>query len=199
MNITFSEELHEYKDDKGNIIPSVTQIIKDSGVMDFSGVSADVLDDASERGEIVHLITELYDRLELDDSTVDPQLSGFLQAYIKFRFDFKIVQFKAIESMIFHSAGYAGTLDRMAVDVDDKIYLYDIKTGIKHPAHDLQVAAYAYSQSYCKPDEIGIMGTLYLSDDGTYRFVKTENKLFSFQVFTSILLLYKWKQANKLL
>jgi len=197
VNITFNEELHEYRDEKGRIIPSVTQIIKDAGVMDFSCVPADVLDDASERGTLVHLITELHDRGGVED--VDPALQGYFEGYKKFLKDFQIVKFPAIEEMIYHSAGYAGRLDRMAIDAQDAVYLYDIKSGVKHPAHDLQVAAYAYGQKLVKPNSIDVLGTLYLKADGNYQFSKTENGLFAFQVFTGILTIYKWKKVNKLI
>ncbi len=198
MNITFNEELHEYRDEKGNIIPSVTQIIQGAGLVDFSRVSQGVLDDASLRGTVVHKITELYDHSELEETTVDPQLVGFLVAYKKFLADYKVKGFIAIESIVFHDGfRYAGTLDRVVELEDGRKMLLDIKTGEESPAHDLQVAAYLNA----RPDaaEIDQVGTLYLHADGTYKFKKTENPAFAFRVFVAALTLYRWKQENKLI
>ncbi|MFA5321364.1 MAG: hypothetical protein WC373_01715 [Smithella sp.] len=193
--LTFNAELHEYRDAKGNVIPSVTQVLESVGLSDFSGVPADVLAVAQERGLVVHKITELYDMEMLDMSSVDPKLKGYLTAYKKFLNDFKILSFMAIEEIVYNLIGdYAGTLDRIAETQKGKI-LFDIKTGVFSIAHGPQVATYeAAHAGNCKIDTIG---TLYLNDDGTYKFKEEHNRKYSFLIFLNALTVHKYKMKGK--
>ena len=190
--IQFNGYLHEYKD--GNkIIPSVTQVLSGVGLVDFSQISSSTLEYAAERGKMVHLITELYDRDELDISSVDPQLLGYFTGYLKFLEDYKIKEFTAIEKLVYSKKlGYAGTLDRKAVLSTGLKLLYDIKTGVKHPAHGLQLTAYELADGE-KQDQLGCV---YLSADGGYQFEPYQRCVSG---WLAALSLHKWKQQNKVI
>jgi len=196
--ITFNAELHEYRNAKGEIVPSVTQVLTGIGLLDFGAVKSDVLDTAAQRGTIVHRITELHDKGEEfddDDNDLIPFL-GYFNAYKKFLSDFGIKIFQSIEEIIYSKQmGYAGTLDRIAIIGTDKM-LFDIKTGAEHPAHELQIGG--YYGALMNPQQIKTAGTLYLFAEGTYKFspCNPENSLLT---FLAALNLYKWLKEHNLL
>src|SRR5450755_787122 len=85
-SFTFDAEAHEYRL-AGLVLPSVTQII--APLTDYSGIPADVMEFARARGQAVHLACELDDKKDLDESTLDPQLLGYVTAWRAFARDFK--------------------------------------------------------------------------------------------------------------
>lgn len=193
--IEFNPYLHEYKDN-GRIIPSVTQILNGVGLIDFSGIPSRVLDIAKERGTTVHLITELLDRDELDESTIDPDLIGYVDAYRKFVEEYHIAKITAIEKLVYSDAkhlGYAGTLDRKAVLSTGLKLLYDIKTTAeKSQVHALQVTAYELADG----EKMDQLGCVYLAADGKYEFQPYDRCVSG---WLAALQLYKWKKNNHLI
>lgn len=190
--ITFDADKHEYREN-GRVLPSVTQILNATGLVDFSGIPSRTMELAQERGTTVHLITELYDRGELDESTIDPELVGYFEAYKKFLADFRIVRFIAIEQIVSSPGLYAGTQDRLAVMADQKTIRYDIKTGQPHPTHGLQLTAYELADGDNKAE---LLIGVYLTADGTYKTVPYDSEPL---VWYALLRLHKWKTNNDLI
>ena len=183
--LEFNKKLHEYRYD-GVLIPSVTQIIQDVRLSDFGMINRRVLEIAQERGTCVHLACELYDKGQLDESSVDPELVGYLEAWKKFYSDFK-PEFIEIEKMYYDERGFAGTIDRLA-RVGKITTLIDIKTGGKSKSHEVQLGGYSL---FIDPQRTQ---TIYLSKDGKYK-VQPHNTTRGQSVFLSALEIYKYKNS----
>jgi len=139
MEITFDSESHVYRVD-GRKVDSVTTILNILDV--YSGVPQRHIDAAGELGHNVHLTTELYDRGDLDEESLDPLLFSFLEGYKNFQADtgVKILHIEQIVYSIIHD--YIGTLDRI-VELNGQQGVLDIKsTDFQSKTYPLQVAAY---------------------------------------------------------
>lgn len=110
--LDFDKASHTYRVG-GRVLPSVTQC---TDIMnDYSGVPAGVLEKARKRGEDVHLATELYDKGELDWSTVTDEIYPYLYAYIQFLQDSGFEPQEIEQQCYSKKLGVAGTLDRTGV------------------------------------------------------------------------------------
>lgn len=181
-NLIFDEEKHLYFYD-GHIFPSVTEICAPLQSFD---VSPAVLQQAQRRGTQVHEYTQLIDYgVEPDELEVEPELAGYVIAYMRFLRDYK-PQWEMIEQPLVSTAErYAGTLDRFGV-IDGKPWLVDIKTTAQPKRPTLiswacQLVGYSQMLEYavyCRVD-------LQLKKDGTYRLFdagETEEK-YNFEAF----------------
>lgn len=140
-------------------MPGVTQILSDLGIADYSFLPTATREMALQRGRIVHRLTELSDRGTLDESTVDPALRGYLDAWRRFVGQYRIDHWHHIEQPM-HNAllGYCGTPDRISGEL-----LIDVKTNSIPRWTRLQTAAYAMFLDYL-PQRLAVE----LHDDGTY-------------------------------
>lgn len=142
--LTFDPVGHVYVLD-GRRVPSVTDILKHAGVIDFSHVPPPILEDARRRGAAVHAAVHYYNEadLDLDAFARDfPAWVGYLDAWRTFterrRFQ-AVLNERRIASRRYQVAGTAdcfGLLDGSPV-------LLDFATGDpRDTAKDLQTAAY---------------------------------------------------------
>ena len=187
----FSEELHQYTLGK-EIIPSVTQIINSAGLHPFDFIHPDKLRELADRGRIVHKITELYDSGLLDESTVDPKLTGFLDAWKKFRAEFKFEVTASEKMMLYEQLKYAGTCDR-TIYRDGKTMILDIKTGQYHPSYEAQIAAYTKMAGL--DADIGYCVTIL--EDGNYKLTKCDVTR-GWTLFLSCLNICKFKKKHNI-
>lgn len=128
---------HTYTLD-GRPIRSVTQILADVGIIDTTWYTPE----AALRGKYVHEATHYSDEGALDLATLDPKLVPYVQAWIDFR---KMTGFKPllIEQEIWHSCGYAGTLDRAGF-LNGRFLVIDIKSGSLPSWAGLQTSGYEF-------------------------------------------------------
>jgi hypothetical protein len=73
---------------KGVVWPSVTQLLQEFGLIDYTGVPPQVLDRKRVLGTRVHAATELLDECNLDEEHFNasfPECVPYLEAYRKFR------------------------------------------------------------------------------------------------------------------
>ncbi len=148
-----------------------------------------------ERGRLIHLACEYYDRGELDFSTVDPQIRSYLDAYIKFLTDTKF-KVTAVEYRLSHpTLFYAGTLDRIGILNQNEV-LIDIKSGAKVDTDELQGAGY---WELCRANGTSIkkIFDLYLKDNGNYSLIEIENPKFFLSVFLACLKITQWRQNHE--
>jgi hypothetical protein len=144
--IRFDEVHHEYVDDGGRLIPSVSTIIREAGLGHIEFVPHDAL----ERGSAVHDLTARYDRKELDERKIQPVYAGYLAAWIAFRRDCGFTP-TAIEKPVENTIlGFAGTLDRLGRFKGSRISkvisrraIVEIKTNSCPAWTPLQLAGYA--------------------------------------------------------
>ncbi len=136
--LQFDEPAHRYLLN-GVAVPSVTQVLAARRL--YKGDEF-WTDEARARGVAVHIATELWDQDDLDDSTLAPELSGYLEGWKAFRAQTGC-QIELIEERFASTRwGCAGTIDRWVTQPDGKGQLIDLKTGQWQPAYALQIAAY---------------------------------------------------------
>jgi hypothetical protein len=138
--VLFDAETHTYTRNNRKV-PSVTQILTPL-YGDLRYVSEDLLAYKSEIGQAVHKACELEALNLLDEETVVPPISLYLQQYRQFVRDTGFIAQDA-ELRVYSALGYAGTLDLIGILRGEKV-LIDIKTTAQiSPAVALQTAAYA--------------------------------------------------------
>lgn len=149
--LAFEEDAHRYVLD-GQPIPSVTQVLTENGLREaFLTVRPDVLERARQRGIAAHAAAHYYDEGDLDESTVDPVVAPYLEAWKAFRAERK-VEVLALEQRVADPIWrFAGTIDRIlrVPGVRGEI-IADIKTGDASGVA-YQTAAYEMLAAHLKP------------------------------------------------
>lgn len=158
--LKFDEELHRYS--VGDVtLPSVTQILKETGLIDVSWFT----EEARLRGSYVHQATQYLDEDDLAEETVDPRYAGYVEAYRRFLIEVRPI-WESIEGRVCDvTLGYAGTYDRLGL-IAGRRWLVDIKTGDARTA-GIQTAG--YRRCLVSPHSIK-RAALRLHGDGTYHF-----------------------------
>ncbi len=142
--LTFDAAAHRYKLD-GVVVPSVTGILKASGLIDFSGIPDSILEAARFRGTTVHQAIALFNEQDLDIEQFGldfPDFVGYVEGWITFcrqRNFLSVLNEHRIASRRYQ---VAGTLDCLGI-LDGQAVLLDYATG--DPADVckwLQTAAY---------------------------------------------------------
>ncbi len=146
------------------------------------------------RGKLIHLACELYDRDELEESSVDDTIMPYLNSYRLFLTETGFIP-RWIESRHFHPQYfYAGTLDRMGA-LNGKTVLIDLKSGAPAPKVDeLQLAGYwgLVKDQLTNP----ICFDLYLKDDGSMpKLEEVKRPRILFETFLAVLKSYRWKES----
>ena len=86
--LTFDEEKHLFTAN-GEVIPSVTTVLKRMGMTpDWSKISD--IEWYAQRGTYIHKATELWENGTLDEDSLDPAISGYVDAYKACRRDFPV-------------------------------------------------------------------------------------------------------------
>lgn len=110
--LVFFDKEHQYELN-GEQVPSVSEISRFASREVYGNVEQYTLDNAASRGSAVHKSTEVLDKYnEVEcDSSIEP----YVRAYIKFRKDYGIKEYVAIEkALASEKMKYAGTIDRIA-------------------------------------------------------------------------------------
>lgn len=196
--LTFDEALHQYKLD-GVIIPSVTQVLKGAGIIDFSMIPVARLEAACQFGIAAHRATALSDKGTLDEVALDDNLRPYLSGWRLFRQEYGFVPDIIEQPMYSRIYRVAGTPDRIGKwRIDDSIIIPDIKTGSAlSPANALQLAAYEMivKENLTKKEKIKRLSVL-LTPDGKYKIQEYKDKN-DINVFLSALSVYNFKEKNK--
>ena len=159
-NLTLDEN-HVYRLG-GRVVPSVTQVI--NAVIPGWQANQYYLD----RGSALHLACRYHDEGRLDENSVDPAIAGRLEAWKKFRAEFKSDVLHCELSLAHPVYSFAGTLDRVFDSDQDGITIVDLKSSIS-PQVRLQLAAYCalfYESVNALPKKAAAVE---LREDGTYR------------------------------
>jgi hypothetical protein len=138
-DLIFSPELHEYRLPlTGDVVPSVTQVLRDVGVStDFEGLKAsskwlaDRIDHKRDLGTAVHADAHAYDDDDLDWSTVHPEVKPYLDAWVTFRENQHVFPLQRERRLYSPSLRVCGTMDGVFYRAGDpsKRILIDIKCG----------------------------------------------------------------------
>lgn len=181
------DQNHVYRLD-GKVIDGLTNTIEEAGLIrncdSWYG----------ERGSALHLATEFYDKGTLDESTVDPQIQGYLESWKRFRKDQNYIPIK-IEYRIVNTV-------LMVASKVDRIPLLDIKGGVPVPWHILQIAFQWATLISDHPREwIAKPMDVYLDSDGGPPKVKVYNASElreAYKVYSSMLVFVRWKREKGL-
>jgi hypothetical protein len=180
----------------GVAVPNVTSILEEVGIIDYSAIPDGARMMALERGRFVHALCEYDDDDTLDESTVDPKLSGYLSAWRRFRaeahFEPSLIEHRGYNATF----GYAGTLDRTGRMPGKSDVLLDIKTSCAPWWAAVQTAAYAHF--FDSPAKYRRMAVA-LHADGTYAISEYRCARFSadFNVFLAALQIMSAKRSHK--
>jgi len=193
--LRFDPMPHQYwLEPDGIELPSVTTALKSAGLIDYSMIPQDVLQNASARGTAVHMALQFLDEETLDLEALDFDLVGYVIAYQQFCQDTGFVPAMIEQRVWSPQWRYAGTLDRTGTMGADLACL-DFKTGLVMPAHALQLAAY----TMCLPDPRRFRRiALKLNGDGTYRVHEFPGKELrqDFDVFLAALACHNWRAVK---
>lgn len=145
LAFTFDAAKHLYHNAEGLVVPSVTQALKASGLINFDHVPPRVLERKRQLGTLVHQAAALYDQgvpyVEIEMPDIVAQ---YLEGYIMFRTDtgftpslIEEAQLGAIFGMV-----YGMTPDRAGM-LNDEMHVIELKCGAAaDPAWGVQLAAY---------------------------------------------------------
>lgn len=199
MAIAFDAATHTYRVN-GRLTPNVTRILEP--LYDFSGIPRDVLERKKQIGEAVHRAIEFDLLNDLDDSTIDPQIAGYIAAWRLYRVE-REYKHALSECRVAHLAfGYAGTLDlygeaRLKRASKRGLVVIDLKTTFDiHPAVALQTAAYRAALAFeNKSAAKAARMALQLKPDGTYHEEWFEDES-DFAIFLSFLQAHNWRATH---
>lgn len=161
--LEYIEDTHTYIFD-GEILPSITQILKVKFGSKYDGISKEVLKRASELGSAVHKAIEDYEKLNIDDiGCTELRNYKFLKKAYKFECidnEVPVVLFKDNRAvacgrldLVLEEQGQVGLADIKRTSVLDKEYL----------AYQLNLYRIAYQQ--CYGTEIKFLRGIHLRND----------------------------------
>lgn len=140
----FDPETHCYT--VGGVkVPSVSEVLRLAGLVDYSKVPPGRLKRKAELGSTVHANCYLHDQGDLDPDSIDNDVKPYLAAWRLFRLAHPC-EILASEQMFLGELDglrFGGTLDRL-VKLEGRSGILDIKcTYQAHPHHAIQTAGYA--------------------------------------------------------
>lgn len=171
----FDPATHEYRDSRGLVVPSVTQILAKSGLCDFSFVDEEVRARSMQRGSSVHWMLQLEDEGALNYRQVPLSLRPYRKAYKDWRSASGFSP-ELIEKQFISHYGFAGTLDRYGTLPKTGMFpsgsraIVDFKTGGIQEWVKFQLAAYSIRvHSHPAMARTVRRIALALRSDGTYQ------------------------------
>lgn len=175
MEVRFDPAKHEYRDSKDRPVISVTQVLSQAGICDFSFVEEEIRVRAMQRGTSVHWLLQLEDEGALDYRRVPLGLRPYRKAYLQWKAASGFLP-ELIEKQFISHYGYAGTIDRYgslpktAIFPNGSRAVVDFKTGEIPDWVALQLSAYAMRMNP-NPNIARTIRriALALRADGTYR------------------------------
>jgi hypothetical protein len=196
--LTFDEPSHVYRYD-GTVIPSVTQII--APLSDYSMINPEVMKRAQELGTAVHRMTELHDRDDLEEESLDEEFHGDLLAWKRFKQDMNFMPL-TIECRLFDKMrGFAGTSDRTGLIKSSlgklRLSVIDLKKMLfLGPQIGVQLAAYQHLHTIAGSPVLDRYA-LGLHADGTYRLKQYEDML-DMPTFFALLTYHNYRMKHGL-
>lgn len=188
--LEFDPKKHEYKIN-GIVVPSVTQILKETGFYSYGHVNQEVLQRAANFGSAVHYAAKLDDEDNL--GVCQDAIIPYLEGWRKFKKDFG-AQFSIIEEHLYSKKRmFAGTPDRLLALNGA---LIDIKTGQKEGWHSVQLAGYEVLIKEINPEfKIKKRWTVYLKPD-EYKIIAYSG--WEESIFLSALAIVHWKRNKNI-
>lgn len=187
MPLTLDIEKHIYTDEKGVVVPSVTQIIQTA--FPFVSHNKRLEKYYQERGNAVHKAIHYLEKGSLDPSTVGKDIWPYIRGYYKFIEELKGKTLASEEILHNLKYGYCGTLDRRTRGI-----IWDYKTGAPKYADVIQLHAYAHAIDKPDCDKIGV----YLNAKGGYKLKDCTNDRRAWPTFLACKTIFDTKQYYSL-
>lgn len=193
--IEFDEERHEYRID-GRVVPSVTQVLD---IVRAEGGSDAQREYKRQIGKALDLAIELYEKDDLDPTSLDEAVIPFFSAWLKFKSEsgFKVLLNQPV--VYSRKLRFAGKPDLLGTRGDGICpdELLDTKcVWTMDPATALQTAGYAIAAHESLGIRIQRRGGVQLLRDGTYKFYPYTNQNDE-HVFKSLLNVHAWKAMHR--
>lgn len=200
MTLTFDELSHTYRWD-GEVVPSVTQILRPLDAATLDAIPSLTLKVAAQRGVAVHRACEFLDQGRLNERSIDPRIAGYVDAWRKFRREAEFVAAYS-ELRLYHPKwGYAGTIDSVGViGRNCTPAIVDRKTSLAfYPSVGPQLAAYLALHPTVGPDwgdrVPRLRFSVRLMADGEYE-LKQFSDADDLTVFQSLLNVRNWRRIR---
>ncbi len=183
-DVHFDEATHTYTV-AGQVVPSVTQVLKSAGVVDDRWFN----DDARTRGTTVAIAIELHSKGEL--RSIPDGYRCYVDAWEKFLAETGFVPFE-VEKVVYNGPlGYAGKLDAEGhIPGAARRLIIDVKTGCDVPHYPLQTAGYNLAE-----DGLHERWCVFLQPNGTYA-IRQHTDPRDHDVFLAALKLVHWKREH---
>lgn len=169
----FDEKKHLYRNERGTVVPSVTQVFDLLHMVDFSAIDPGVLEWKRQFGTSVHKAIELLVQNDLDWDSCDeraiPAIAGVEQAFKKLQFRSEVVE----DSRIFSLFGmeYGGSCDHRGTCIyqgQERHCVIDLKTASKEEFYwKWQVSAYTVGLTKGEKSWLGMV--LKVDQDGNVK------------------------------
>lgn len=188
--LTFEEATHTYRF-LGAVIPGVTELLRP--LANFAGVPRDALEAKADLGRRVHLACQLFDEDDLDETSIEPDVQPYLNAWHKFRHDTGCTVLAVEQKVCEPTLMYAGTLDRVLAFKGAK-WLVDLKTCFTTPlTAGPQTAGYLRALG---DNSVTHRAALRLRPDGTYR-LDPLTGADDWSAFMAALTLHRFKESHR--
>jgi hypothetical protein len=168
QGVTFDGDTHTYREN-GVVVESVTQVLNDRGLVCYDHIAPRVLKRKAEIGTAAHTACWFFDDGDLDWTSVDESVVGYVRAWARFRAetDFipRMIETRGIAEI--NSKRYGYTFDREGL-LNNIPTLIEIKcTAGMEPSWGPQTAAYEYAlraTDGCRRRRVAV----WLKPDGKY-------------------------------
>lgn len=195
--LTFDEPSHQYRYG-GVLVPSVTQVLEDDGLIIPSYPSGPY----RVRGSRVHKATHLWeDGINLNTYDIGLDILPYILSYIRLMEDLKWEWLKVEDRMFHPLLGYAGTADRLR-----RIpCIADLKTGSTNKETGLQLAGYVMlalqdpeiQKAWGNVKETEVERVKFeLQKDGAKAKMTHYSDPLDFEVMRGLIAKYKWKRKK---
>lgn len=196
--LIFDEASHTYTlGDR--VLPSVTSIMQDAGLCDFSAPW--FTESVRTRGQLVHAAIALDIEGDLDDETLDPVLEGYVAGWRQFLIETGAAVEHSERRVCDPVLGFAGTLDSIVRMQDangrTRRTLLDFKPAT-YPSVGPQTAAYAMCADALYPEPVFFArAALILPGNGTYKLEPLVDPLDK-PTFLAALRVFQFRQRHNL-
>lgn len=174
--------MHERRTD----LIHVTQVLRDAGLVNTEWFT----DHMRERGTALHSAIEFDVAGDLDEATLDPEITVPFAAWRKFRAEMQ-PEILASELNVEVPGSYCGRLD-LLVRINDAEGIVDFK-GQPSPSDSVQLAGYA-----CTFDRPLKRWNLYLRIGNGYRLVEHKDRRRDDSIWRAALVLAAWRREHGL-
>lgn len=173
--------------------PGITEIIKSAGLVDDRWYT----DYSAERGSAAHKACHFFDENDLDESSVDPAILPYLEAWKKFRAESGFSP-EIIEEPLYSEAfQFAGTPDRAGI-LNGDIVIPEIKTGLISVVTGIQLAAQQILLEEVKGIRVKKRFAVQLTSRGTYKLTQFPDP-HDRAIFLHCLSVHNFKVQNNLI